>query len=299
MPPGCSLRRTVRQTLPSELGRTQASSVSPVVRSSDAESATVTRLLEPLKLSALPNFPLLVHVAPLTVPLLAFPDRSGNAVPEVWSMAYAATSPLAATAAGALTARASRPITSDRTRRSDLRMTAYHRTAPRPASSWPEVQFCARRVRPRRGCHNGATSTCSAGCSWGGVHSPRADSRNTGRASSPEGRPAPPPRDLQSRWTGARSGGSWTACCCIELIGTSERPWSPKRMAKGAQPTASRQVPWAGTCRRRPSARHDRAGPLIDSISVEQPTTHGHGHRGCSVADAELLVEMREVRLDG
>ena len=36
----------------------------PVVRSREAESLTVTRLLVPLKDSALPNLPAVVHVAP-------------------------------------------------------------------------------------------------------------------------------------------------------------------------------------------------------------------------------------------
>ena len=55
--PGCSFIRTVRQRDPIAVGRTQASSVMPVVRSSESASATVTQSLTPSKLSAPPNLP--------------------------------------------------------------------------------------------------------------------------------------------------------------------------------------------------------------------------------------------------
>ena len=51
---------------------TQASSVIPVVKSSDAESAIFTRAFDPLKDRALLNLPLVDQVAPLSVPLFLF-----------------------------------------------------------------------------------------------------------------------------------------------------------------------------------------------------------------------------------
>ena len=57
-------------------GFTHASSVIPVVRSSDAASATVTHALVPLNESAEPNLPDAVHVALEIVPVLPCPDAS-------------------------------------------------------------------------------------------------------------------------------------------------------------------------------------------------------------------------------
>src|SRR5262245_11716278 len=89
----CSFISTVRQELPSALGLTQASSVIPLVRSSEAESGTLTIALVPLKERAPPYLPLVLQVALAIVPLLLLPDRSGRLGPEPWSKEYEATSP--------------------------------------------------------------------------------------------------------------------------------------------------------------------------------------------------------------
>ena len=47
----------------------------------------------PLKDSALPYLPLLVHVAPKIVPLLPLPDRSFRVAPDPSLNEYAATKP--------------------------------------------------------------------------------------------------------------------------------------------------------------------------------------------------------------
>jgi hypothetical protein len=86
------LKTAVRQLLLTA-GRTQASRVIAVVRSSDAESATVTQSLTPSKLRALPNLPV-VQVAPLTVPPFPRPDPSAVPVPEPSSNPYPATRPV-------------------------------------------------------------------------------------------------------------------------------------------------------------------------------------------------------------
>ena len=90
MPVRLSLKTTVRQALSPRVGRTQASRVMPVFRSSVAASATVTQSLTPSKLSALPFFPV-VQVAPEMVPALPLPERSASVVPEPASNEYAAT----------------------------------------------------------------------------------------------------------------------------------------------------------------------------------------------------------------
>ena len=72
--------RTVRQAL-SVVGRTQASIVSPLVRSSEAESGISTRLVLPLKDRAEPYLPEALQVALLIVPLLLLPDTSLTTVP--------------------------------------------------------------------------------------------------------------------------------------------------------------------------------------------------------------------------
>jgi hypothetical protein len=74
------LRTAVRQLEPSAVGYTQASSVIPFVRSSEAESATSTRSFTPSKESAEPKRPG-AHVAPETAPALPRPDESSTAVP--------------------------------------------------------------------------------------------------------------------------------------------------------------------------------------------------------------------------
>src|SRR5215471_18308419 len=93
MLPLVSFIKTVRQLVPSALGLTQASSVIPLVRSSEAESGTLTIALVPLKERAPPYLPLVLQVALAIVPLLLLPDRSGRLGPEPWSKEYAATSP--------------------------------------------------------------------------------------------------------------------------------------------------------------------------------------------------------------
>ena len=75
-----SFSTTVRQFV-FVAGEIQAISVIPVVKSSDAESGTVTRALLPLNDNALPNLPAVVHVAPTSVPVFPVPDRSAVAVP--------------------------------------------------------------------------------------------------------------------------------------------------------------------------------------------------------------------------
>ena len=61
----------------SAAGFTHASSVMPVVRSSEALSATLTEPLLPLNASALPNLPALAQLAPpSTEPILPLPERS-------------------------------------------------------------------------------------------------------------------------------------------------------------------------------------------------------------------------------
>src|SRR5262245_2447183 len=83
---------TVRQPVPT-VGNTQASRVSPEVRSSDAESLIATQLLTPSKTRAAPKRPWLVQVAPATSPVLPRPLLSATVAPFASSNAYAATSP--------------------------------------------------------------------------------------------------------------------------------------------------------------------------------------------------------------
>src|SRR5687767_5322499 len=63
----------------------------PVVRSSDAASATLTTSLAPSNDSALPNLPAAFHVAPAIVPCLPRPDESPSGAPLPSSNPYAAT----------------------------------------------------------------------------------------------------------------------------------------------------------------------------------------------------------------
>ena len=74
-------------------GSTHASNVIALDRCNEAESGTVTRELDPLKLSAPPYLPVATQVAFAIVPLLPFPDASATVDPDPSSNAYAATSP--------------------------------------------------------------------------------------------------------------------------------------------------------------------------------------------------------------
>src|SRR3954451_15162282 len=74
---------TVRHALPTAVGRTQPSSVMPVVRSRESASATVTQSLTPSKLRAPPNLPAVLRTGPLIVPVLPRPDASSAVVPDV------------------------------------------------------------------------------------------------------------------------------------------------------------------------------------------------------------------------
>jgi hypothetical protein len=83
----------VRHVPPVAAGLTHASSVIPVVRSSDAASATVTQSSTPSNDSARPKRPSGTRVAPLTVPWLLRPDASATCAPLVSSKLQAPTSP--------------------------------------------------------------------------------------------------------------------------------------------------------------------------------------------------------------
>ena len=63
----------------------------PVVRSRLSASGTVTQSLTPSKLSAPPNLPAAVRVAPLIVPVLPRPEASAAVVPVVSSKPQAPT----------------------------------------------------------------------------------------------------------------------------------------------------------------------------------------------------------------
>src|SRR5262245_17238766 len=71
----------------------------PVVRSSDAASATVTQSFPPSKESAPPDRPV-ARVAPVIVPALPVPDASVAVPPDGSSNPYAATSPVGTGGAG-------------------------------------------------------------------------------------------------------------------------------------------------------------------------------------------------------
>src|SRR3954453_19478257 len=88
---GCSLSITVRHPVPTAVGRTQPSSVMPVVRSSESASATVTQSLMPSKLSAPPNLPAALRTGPLSVPGLPRPEASAVVVALVSSKPQAPT----------------------------------------------------------------------------------------------------------------------------------------------------------------------------------------------------------------
>ncbi len=77
---------------PNDVGYTHASSVIPVVKSSEAESFTVTSAVDPLKDRACPNLPP-AHVAPLITPVFPLPEASATLVPVPSLKPYAATKP--------------------------------------------------------------------------------------------------------------------------------------------------------------------------------------------------------------
>ena len=81
----------MRHAVPSTAGLTQASSVARVVRSSDALSGTDTMSFTPSKLSADPNLPVVVRVAPEMVPVLPLPEESAVVVPPASSKPQAPT----------------------------------------------------------------------------------------------------------------------------------------------------------------------------------------------------------------
>src|SRR5919204_1590218 len=91
----CSLNRTHRHAVaPSAEGFTHASSVIPLVRSSEFESATVTSVFVPLNESAPSVWPAIDHVPFAIVPLLPVPERSASVVPLPALKLYEATSPV-------------------------------------------------------------------------------------------------------------------------------------------------------------------------------------------------------------
>ena len=70
-------------------------------RSKVALSGTVTKFVVPLNESPLPDWPV-VHVAPVIVPLLEFPEPSATVVPVPSLNPYAAPSPVGAAGVVAL-----------------------------------------------------------------------------------------------------------------------------------------------------------------------------------------------------
>src|SRR3954447_9838464 len=84
----------VRQVVPiAAAGLTQASSVTPVVRSSDGLSRIATVALVPLNDRPAPFLPV-VRVAFAIVPLLLRPEASSTALPDGSSKPKAATCPV-------------------------------------------------------------------------------------------------------------------------------------------------------------------------------------------------------------
>jgi hypothetical protein len=77
------LSTTVCQGEPSLAGFTQASTVIPVVSSSEVASAIVTRSLTPSKESAEPCLPAPVQAAPEMTPALPLPEASPALVPPL------------------------------------------------------------------------------------------------------------------------------------------------------------------------------------------------------------------------
>ena len=85
-----SARRPANSTA-TRLGYTHASNVTADVTSNDAESSTRTRALVPLKDNADPNFPEVVHDAPLQCATVSVPGHVGDRPARPSSNAYAAT----------------------------------------------------------------------------------------------------------------------------------------------------------------------------------------------------------------
>src|SRR5262245_8613616 len=82
---------TSRQSLDTAVGLTHASSVMPVVRSSELASGTLTRLLVPLNDSAPPYLPLVDQVVFDVVPTLPLPEKSVTDATAPSLNEYAAT----------------------------------------------------------------------------------------------------------------------------------------------------------------------------------------------------------------
>src|SRR3954454_6898041 len=91
MPPGGSFKAIVRQVAPSWDGRTQASTVRPVVSARDEALGTATTSLTPSKESAPPVRPATRSGPPLAVPLLPSPDLSLTVTPLASSKLNATT----------------------------------------------------------------------------------------------------------------------------------------------------------------------------------------------------------------
>src|SRR2546425_301892 len=70
-----------------------ATSALPCGRWRTGEWLLLTHEFVPLNPSALPTSPAVVHVAPLIVPVLLFPEESATVVPAPSANPYAATSP--------------------------------------------------------------------------------------------------------------------------------------------------------------------------------------------------------------
>src|SRR5947209_16569091 len=85
-----------RHALETVAGCTQASSVIPLDRCSEALSGILTSALAPLNRNAFPYLPDSTQVAFSIVPSFPCPDASVTDVPDPSSNPYAATSPVAA-----------------------------------------------------------------------------------------------------------------------------------------------------------------------------------------------------------
>ena len=92
MLPGTSLRTIVPQSDRPSVGYTHASKVTPLLRSRESESLTVTKS-EPLKERALPFLAVVVRAAPVIVPALPLPETSATTLPLLSLKEYAATGP--------------------------------------------------------------------------------------------------------------------------------------------------------------------------------------------------------------
>ena len=125
---------------------THASSVIPVVRSSELESATLTMSLTPSKDSARPNFPEADETAPLIAPALPLPELSAADAPPVSSNAYAATRPGAPAGAADGAAIVTAPSASSSNAEPTsprLDLTSSTLCLCRTSSNWPGGQFSA------------------------------------------------------------------------------------------------------------------------------------------------------------